>query len=71
MMSSANAVRNMRIGILMEQEEFAQKLGITKSAICNYERGVRTPRISIIKKMRDLAKENGIDFCLEDFFNKG
>ena len=69
MMSSAQTIKRIRINLCLEQDEFAQKLGITKSAICNYERGLRIPRLSIIRKMRDLAKENGMEFSVDDFLN--
>jgi len=33
----------------MNQEEFARLIGVTKQAISRYERGDRTPKITIIK----------------------
>lgn len=69
MMSTAETVKKIRINMCLEQDQFAQRIGVSKSAICNYERGIRTPRLSIIKKMRELAKENGMDFSVEDFLS--
>lgn len=68
-MSSADTIKKMRLGLCLEQEQLAHELGITTSAISNYERGVRTPRLRIIKKMLDLAKKNGLDLSVENFLN--
>jgi DNA-binding XRE family transcriptional regulator len=59
-MSAATIIKEMRITLCMEQEEFANELGISKSSICNYEKGRGVPRLSIIRKIRALAKKHGL-----------
>lgn len=68
-MSASETVKKIRITLCLEQTEFAEKLGVTAAAVCNYERGTRIPRFPIIKKMRKLAHENGLDFSVEEFLD--
>jgi transcriptional regulator with XRE-family HTH domain len=70
MMSSSTIIKKIRLNLCLEQEQFANILGISKSAIYNYEKGHRTPRLRIIKKLREIAKENGMEFSVEDFLNE-
>ena len=70
MASSADIIKKIRIHIGLEQGEFAEKLGISKAAVCNYEKGLRTPRFPIIRRMRELAKENGMEYTIEDFLSE-
>lgn len=69
MMSASKTIKDMRIKLCLEQQKFADLLGITRVAICNYESGRRIPKLAIIRKMRALAKENGMDIPVEDFLN--
>ncbi len=69
MMPASSAVKKIRICVGLEQEEFAKLVGVSKAAISNYERGLRTPRFPIIKKMRELAKDAGLDVPVEEFLN--
>ena len=68
-MITKEAVKKLRHMLLMEQKEFAQALGISPSAVCNYERGTRCPAIHIIKKMKELADKNDIQISISDFLN--
>jgi putative transcriptional regulator len=68
-MSCQKTVKRIRMNLCLEQGEFAELLGITKGAICHYENGLRMPRLPIIRKMRQIAKENNLHIPLEDFFN--
>lgn len=55
-----------RTQVGMSQRELAKKVGITDSAICQYESGKRSPNIQTLKKIAeilgcsvdDLIKEN-------------
>ena len=67
-MSAATTIKKIRIQLCLERIEFAQKLGISHSSLCNYETGVRAPKLSVIRKIRELAKENGMDVPVDDFF---
>ena len=67
MSKCSEALKNFRIQLYLNKSEFASKLGISKCAVGQYELGSRIPRLSILKKIRDLAKENEIPFKVEDF----
>jgi len=70
MMSSAQTVKKIRNNLCLDQEEFAQLLGITTSAVSNYETGRRFPRVDLIRKMIQLSNKNKLNFTLEDFFKE-
>jgi transcriptional regulator with XRE-family HTH domain len=67
MLNSAKIIREIRIQMCLEQEKFANLLGITKASVCNYEAGRNKPKLSVIKKIREVAKENGMDIPVKDF----
>lgn len=69
MITAAESLKNVRLALGLNQSEFAQKLSITQTAIQNYEKGRRKPKLSILKMMMDLAKNKGIEFRLEDILN--
>lgn len=69
MMPASDTIRKLRINLMLEQEEFAEKIGVTKSAISKYEAGVIKPRLPKIRAMIQLAKENNLQIKLEDFFD--
>lgn len=53
-MSFSERLKERRIALDFTQAQLADKLGVTKSAICNYETGVSSPRIDILYKMFDV-----------------
>lgn len=63
------AVRKVRLGMCLEQAEFGNLIGVTKGAVSMYEKGCRKPRLPVIRKILELAKENQIKVSLEDFIN--
>lgn len=69
MMAVSTTIKKIRIQLCLGQDEFAEKIGVTKSSVCKYEKGDRTPRISVIRKIKELAEKNDIDITIEDFFN--
>lgn len=38
----------------MTQDDLAHKLGMTRSAICNYEKGIREPSFEILEVVADI-----------------
>lgn len=55
-MSIGARIREARIRLNLTQEELASRVGVTKSAIANYENGVSTPKVEILYAlMRALA----------------
>lgn len=47
-MSIGERIRDARIRLDLTQEELSKKVGVTKSAIANYENGVSTPKIETL-----------------------
>lgn len=43
-----NRIKGIRMSLGLNQQEFGDMLNLTKSAICTYEKGLRTPRQSTI-----------------------
>jgi transcriptional regulator with XRE-family HTH domain len=68
-MKIKDTIKYLRRSLVLEQKEFADLLGIDKSSICNYEHGARKPRLPIIRKMLELAKQHKIKISPEDFLN--
>lgn len=68
-MTISEAIKKLRMALCLEQQEFGQLIGVTKSSVCNYEQGTRKPRLPIIRKMMELAKKNKVKMTLEDFLN--
>jgi DNA-binding XRE family transcriptional regulator len=69
MMPASVTIKNIRIHLCLGQDEFAEKIGVTKSTVCKYENGDRHPRIKIIRKIKELAEANNIHVKVEDFFD--
>lgn len=69
MMSSATTIKKIRRTLLLEQAEFAQLLDVSAASIAQWEGGSRIPRFPMIRKIRDLAKKNGIEVTAEDFLD--
>lgn len=68
-MSAAQAIKRIRMALLFEQEEFAELIGVSKQSVCNYEKGVRQPRLPVIRKILEVAKKNKIKASAEDFLS--
>lgn len=67
MLKCSKIIKKIRIQLCLEQEKFGKLIGVTKASVCNYESGHRRPKLSIIKKIREVAKENGMDIPVNDF----
>ena len=48
-----NRIRDLRIVHNMSQEQLAEKVGTTKQAISQYERGIRKPKYEILEAIAD------------------
>jgi DNA-binding transcriptional regulator YiaG len=68
-MTVAEAIKNLRMALCLQQKEFAALIDVTESSVCNWESGRRSPRLPKIRKMMELAKKNKIKFNSEDFLN--
>lgn len=65
-MHCAKTIKRIRMALYLQQSEFAEKLGLSLSAISNYEAGRRMPRLPIARKIKAYADKNGIIVEMED-----
>ncbi len=62
-------LKMLRVEAGKSQEEFAQELGISRSALANYETGKRHPDVKILAKIASLSHVM-LDFLLEHSQNQ-
>lgn len=67
-MSFASRLRQAREQSGLTQQDLAEKLGITKSAIGNYENGVSSPKWDVLLKIFDVLKVEP-NFLYQDSFS--
>lgn len=70
MMSAGETIRRIRNHLLLSQEDFAELLGVSKSSVCNYEKGRRLPRFATMRKIKAIAEKSNLDVRIEDLFDK-
>lgn len=61
-------LKHLRSELCLSQRALANILGITRTAISNYECGSRYPDLKIAYKILDLAATKGITLSLEDIY---
>ena len=67
-MSFASRLRQARELSGLTQQELAEKLGVTKSAIGNYENGVSSPKWDVLLKIFDILQVEP-NFLYQDSFS--
>ena len=67
-MSFASRLRQAREQSGLTQQDLAEKLGVTKSAIGNYENGVSSPKWDILLKIFDVLQVEP-NFLYQDSFS--
>lgn len=70
-MRKRNAIKSFRLKLLWDQVKLAKELGVTRSAVSNWEQGIRYPGLSALVKIKDIALQNNISFNQDDFIAKG
>ena len=60
-MTYAEAIKKLRIKMLLTQMEFAQFLGVSFASINRWETGRFEPTMKIKRKLAPLFKEHGIE----------
>lgn len=58
-------LRRLRLHLGLTVREMAAYIGVAKSAIYNYECGIRQPNIDVAHRIINKAKAFGIDVTLE------
>jgi repressor LexA len=64
----AQIIKNLRLSLGLEQDQFAKYFEVSTSTVSNWETGRRVPRIPKLKKMVDIAKEHKLKLTMQDFF---
>lgn len=67
-MALKDTLKLIRRSMFYEQPAFAKIIGVSIGSICHYESGTRKPRLPILKRYLDLAREHDIKINLEEFF---
>lgn len=65
-MAFKDRLKEARLNIDMTKEDFAQRLGVSTSAIGNYEAGASFPKTNILYKIFDVL-ETSPNFLFQDF----
>lgn len=66
-MSAAESFKKIRMELCLNRTEMGKILNVTSSSISCYERGVRHPSCSVIRKAVEFAKKNKLKINFEDF----
>lgn len=61
-MEIANTIRNIRKFNRLTQSEFSSRIGISRNALINYEKGIRTPPVAVLIKISEEFKVPFTDF---------
>ena len=69
-MGFGEQLRSRRKELGYSREELAQKLGITSSAVGNYETGVSAPRESVLLRLFDVLQVEP-NYLYRDFYAAG
>lgn len=57
-MSVSEEIKNLRKKLRYSQDEFANLVGVSQTAVSQYELGQRQPSLSVVKKLIKFAKAN-------------
>lgn len=63
-------VKVVRKTLLMTQLELSKILGVSRTMINSYEKGIYKPGNKVLKKLFSLAQQNGIQISIWDFYDK-
>lgn len=56
-MDIGNKIKNIRKGLPLTQIEFSKQIGISRNALINYEKGIRTPPVDVLLKIASYFDE--------------
>lgn len=63
-----NAIKDIRDKLGLTQNELAAKLEMTQGNVGHYEKGIQDVPVRVAKKLVSIAKANGLDMSLDDFY---
>ena len=53
-MKQKNAIRKLREQLILNQQEFAQVMGVDVGTVSRWERGIQRPKPEHLRKMKEL-----------------
>jgi transcriptional regulator with XRE-family HTH domain len=65
-MNCADTIKKIRTKLNLDQKDFAEKLKLSKTAIYNYETGIRKPKRSVVFKIKEFALSQGIKVTIDE-----
>lgn len=66
----SESIKKLRMSLFLDHEEFGKLIGVSKSTVCNYERGERIPRMKTIRLMLGLIKKNKLKMSADEFIGE-
>lgn len=69
-MTPAQFIKKIRLSLCVTQTEFGVLINRDKTSVCLYEAGKRRPSYSAVRKMVQIARENGIEANYIDIRNE-
>lgn len=66
-----DVLKRIRFELMLTQTQFGEMIGVSKTEVHLYEKGIRKPRLSRVRKIIEVAQRNGmvikpIDLILDD-----
>lgn len=68
-MTAGEAIKSIRMALLLNQAEFGAKLGVSSAAICSWELEKKKPRLHHIRTILEMAKKLKLKIDAKDFIN--
>ncbi len=68
-MAVADGLKKLMKALHINQSELAGMSNITRSSITNYITGRRNPNCATVRRLVQIAKQNGLEMNFEDFIN--
>jgi transcriptional regulator with XRE-family HTH domain len=63
-----NPILQLRKRLKVSQADLGAELGVTQSAISQYEKGTSTPSPEIVRRLIEFAKTRGIEVSFESIY---
>jgi len=68
-MSAGNIIKHWSYDLCMSVPEIAKEAGVSAPTLYKYIDGSRTPLLSMVRKLRNFAKDKGLNVPpIEDFY---
>lgn len=69
-MSVSFSIKRLRKSLLLSQNDFAERIGVSYSAVNRWENEKAVPNYKALKKIEQFCRDNSIDFNLNNFMEE-